>query len=113
MTAGPVIEIDAARLTDWDNFHQTFADVFGFFDGYGRNMNGWIDCMGYMRLEDREMRLSAYRVPKGATLTIKLNGIDEMRDTAPELLHELLECSAFVNGRELDHGEVPLVAIAY
>jgi hypothetical protein len=113
VTKGPVVEIDGAMLSDWDRFHQTFAEVFGFFDGYGRNMNAWIDCMGYMRMADRDQRLSDYHVPPGKTLTIKLNNCDRFRSEAPQLLHELLDCSAFVNGRELDCGEASLVAIAY
>ncbi len=113
MKSGPVVEIDGTKLSDQDRFHEAFADVFGFFDGYGRNMNAWVDCMGYMRLEDPEMRLSDYYVPSGVTLTIKLNNFDHLRKTAPDLLHQLLECSEFVNGRELDHGDTPLVAIAY
>jgi len=33
---------------DWETFHDEFQEKMGFFDGYGRNMDAWIDCMGDM-----------------------------------------------------------------
>ncbi len=47
-----VVRLDCDRITDWESFHSLFAEVFGFPDFYGRNMNAWIDCMSY--LDDSE-----------------------------------------------------------
>ena len=113
MSVGPTVEIDGKTLCDWDSFHRTFAKTFGFFDGYGRNMNAWIDCMGCMREDNPEQRLSEYHVPKDATLTIRLKNVEVVRNAEAGMLHELLDCSAFVNGRELDRGDAQLLAIAY
>ena len=43
-----VVRLDCDRITDWDSFHAVFAEVFGFPNFYGRNMNAWIDCMTYL-----------------------------------------------------------------
>lgn len=40
-----IVRIDARRIVDLDSFHDVFAEAFGFFGGYGRNMDAWIDCM--------------------------------------------------------------------
>ena len=40
-----VVQIDARRIVDRATFHNVFAEAFGFFDGYGCNMNTWIDCL--------------------------------------------------------------------
>ncbi len=33
-----VVTIDTRRITDWETFHDVFAEVFGFPEFYGRNM---------------------------------------------------------------------------
>jgi len=39
------ILIEGKRISDWNSFHDTFADTLGFPSFYGRNMDAWIDCM--------------------------------------------------------------------
>ena len=39
------VRLETTKITDWASFHQVCYEAFGFFDGYGRNMNAWIDCM--------------------------------------------------------------------
>lgn len=34
-----LVKLDTRRITDWDTFHDVFAEVFGFPGFYGRNMN--------------------------------------------------------------------------
>jgi len=40
-----VITIPTHRITDWDSFHDVFAEILGLPGFYGRNMNAWIDCL--------------------------------------------------------------------
>lgn len=35
-----LVRIDCNLLLDWESFHDTFVQEFGFPDFYGRNMNG-------------------------------------------------------------------------
>ncbi|MEM9785898.1 MAG: barstar family protein, partial [Pseudomonadota bacterium] len=102
-----VVEFDGVDLVTWEAFHQTFSERFGFFDGYGRNMNAWIDCLGYMRIATSEQRLSDFHVPTGKTMTIKLTSIERLKKDAPDILTELFECAAIVNRREVEAGEAP------
>ena len=53
-----VVRMDCDRITDWESFHSLFAEVFGFPDFYGRNMNAWIDCMSY--LDDSEGGMTSF-----------------------------------------------------
>jgi RNAse (barnase) inhibitor barstar len=34
-----LVSIPTLRISDWDSFHSVFAEVFGFPDFYGRNMD--------------------------------------------------------------------------
>ena len=34
-----------SQITDWETFHDTFAQALGFPGFYGRNMDAWIDCL--------------------------------------------------------------------
>ncbi|WP_206361205.1 barstar family protein, partial [Pseudomonas viridiflava] len=38
---------DANLISDWQTFHNVFAEQFGFPVFYGRNMDAWVDCLSY------------------------------------------------------------------
>jgi hypothetical protein len=106
-----VVEVSGTELIGVAAFHDTFSRVFGFFDGYGRNMDAWIDCMGYLRDPDAGMS----KLHLGATdiLTILVRDFEALRDGAPKQWAALIECSAFVNRREIDRGDGPILALAF
>ena len=41
----PTARLNGELFTDWESFHTVSAEVFGFPEFYGRNMNAWIDCL--------------------------------------------------------------------
>lgn len=45
------VKIDGSKIKDFDSFHDEFQMKMGFFEGYGRNLNAWIDCMTDMFTE--------------------------------------------------------------
>jgi RNAse (barnase) inhibitor barstar len=49
------VQIAGSKITDWDSFHDLFAEVFGFPGFYGRNMNAWNDCMTYLAVPEEGM----------------------------------------------------------
>jgi hypothetical protein len=108
--AVPVISIPSARITDWESFHDVFAEVLGFPDFYGRNMNAWIDCLMYCD-EDDGMR--SLVVPAGDVLTLAIENVDEFAARCPEQYEAIVECSAFVNHARLDAGVRPIVALSF
>jgi RNAse (barnase) inhibitor barstar len=109
--ATPIVRIDARALVDRDQFHATFAEKFGFFDGYGRNMDAWIDCMSTLR--DTKEALTQVHIGAEDTLTILLEHYDVLRDEAPKHWRYLIECAAFLNLRAVEAGERPLIAFAF
>jgi len=40
-----VVEIPTQKIENAESFHEVFAEVLGFPDFYGRNVDAWIDCM--------------------------------------------------------------------
>jgi hypothetical protein len=42
------VRLDASLITDWNSFHTTCRETFGFPEFYGMNMNAWIDCLTYL-----------------------------------------------------------------
>ena len=107
----PVLEFDANSLVGKERFHTTFAMALGFFNGYGRNMDAWIDCMSYLRAPEAGM--TRFRVEEGETLTIVLRNYERFRDAAPEQGRDLIECAAAVNLGEIERGAAPLIALAF
>jgi hypothetical protein len=106
-----VVELFGSELVGAKEFHDTFSRVFGFFDGYGRNMDAWIDCMSYLREPDAN--LTKLSVGTAQTLTLLIRDHETLRDRAPKQWSDLHECSAFVNLREIESGKVPILALAF
>ena len=103
------ITIDTQRITDWDSFHSIFAEVFGFPDFYGRNMDAWIDCM--TSLDVPEDGMTQVHVAPGDVVALHLHEIGSFAARCPEIYAAVIECSAFVNYRREDDG--PVLALCF
>ena len=106
-----IVVIDANEIVNWESFHSVFQKKFGFFDGYGRNMDAWIDCMG--SLDDPSPGLSDVRLARGSTLTLKLLNIVPFKSRCPDIYDAMIECTAFVNWRYAEANEAPAIALAF
>ena len=106
-----IVQIDVNRITDWDSFHDVFAETFGFPKYYGRNMNAWIDCMTY--LNDPEGSDSAFQCEKNKIVFLDLVGMHDLKKRNPEIYDALIESSAFVNYRRIDVGENPVLGLSF
>ena len=105
------VKVDCSGIHDWESFHDVFADGFGFLAGYGRNMNAWVDCMSY--LDDPESGMSGGTCEKGDFIVIELGEVADFKKRCPEQYEALIECSAFVNYRNLEVGENPLLMLSF
>lgn len=104
-----VVRIDTGRIVDWDTFHTVFAEALGFPGFYGRNMNGWIDCMSY--LDDRDVGMSTVTVEPGTVLTLQFEDVDSFAARCPEQYAALVDAVAFVNLRRIEHCEDAVLAL--
>jgi hypothetical protein len=107
----PVVQILTARITDWDSFHRVFAEVMGFPDFYGRNMNAWIDCM--TSLDKPEDGMSKIHCVSPDVVVLQLEGAKTFREKHRELYDAVVECSAFVNHRRIEAGEAAVLALSF
>jgi hypothetical protein len=103
----PLIRIDAAQIQDWDTFHGVFEAAFGFPGFYGRNMDAWIDCMGY--LEDPGAEMTTVHGSASDPVVLRLDNIDSM---PTEIYDALIECAAFVNWRCTESGHPAILVLA-
>ena len=94
----PINKLDGNRITDWDGFHDVFAEEFQFPDYYGRNMNAWIDCMSDLGDSSSEI------------VAIHIDHVDHVNT---EVLEALIDCVAFVNWRFTEKGHRPILALSY
>lgn len=92
-----VVKIDGARIHDWESFHTLFAESLDFPDYYGRNMNAWIDCMTDLT----------------ELVTLHVEHWKDFSRRCPEQYAALVECTAFVNWRQINGGLPPLIALAW
>jgi Barstar (barnase inhibitor) len=107
----PVVQILTARITDWDSFHRVFAEVMGFPDFYGRNMNAWIDCM--TSLDKPEDGMSKIHCVSPDVVVLQLECAKTFREKHRELYDAVVECSAFVNHRRIEAGEAAVLALSF
>ena len=104
-----VITVPVEDITDWQSFHAIFQRLFGFPDFYGRNMDAWVDCM--TSLDAPEDGLTSIAVSKGELLTMRVDKPFELRERCPEQYDALIECSASVNFRRVEVGDLPVLAV--
>jgi hypothetical protein len=98
------VRLDGERINDWDSFHAECQREFGFPEGYGRNMDAWVDCLSYLRDEEG---MSKFRLGSDETLKIELSHTDLLRMKMPEILDDLTFCIMAINERYEDYGEKP------
>lgn len=109
----PIIPIPTDRITDWDSFHDVFAEALGFPPHYGRNLDAWIDCMTYADDSEAGM-ISPYLVAQdGDVLTLELGILGDFAERCPEQYNALNECASFVNYRRIERGARSIVALSF
>jgi hypothetical protein len=106
-----VIKIDTQQITDWESFHNLFAEVFGFPGFYGRNMDAWIDCMSSLDLPADGM--TQIHVLTGSVVVLHLENAGDFSKRCPDQYKALVECSAFVNYRQITDNREPLLALSF
>lgn len=106
-----LVRIDTQAITDWASFHHVFAEVLGFPELYGRNMDAWIDCIS--SLDAPTAGMTRLHVQPGEVLTLQLDHVRDFAVRCPEQYTAAIECSAFVNWRRAEAGEPSLVALAF
>ncbi len=106
-----LVKLDTRRITDWGTFHDVFAEVFGFPDFYGRNMNAWIDCMTC--LDDPTAEMSKIHAPPGGVLVLELEHVDDFIRRCPNQYEAIIDNAAFVNWRLIDKGDPAVLALSF
>jgi hypothetical protein len=106
-----LVKLDTHRITDWESFHQVFAEVLGFPAFYGRNLNAWIDCMTY--LDEPNAGMTTVHAPPGGVLVLELEHVDELAARCPDLYAAIVECAAFVNWRRIEAGASAVLALSF
>lgn len=106
-----VVRFDTRQITDWETFHDVFAQQFGFPGFYGRNMDAWIDCM--TSLDAPEDGMTSIHVPEGHALALQLDHVDDFARRCPEQYEAIIECAAFVNWRRIERGFPAVLALSF
>lgn len=104
-----LVAIPTNLISDWDSFHEVFADVLGFPSFYGRNMDAWIDCM--TSADEPEAQMLAQPVRPGDLLTLRIDNASEFAVRCPDQYEALVECTAFVNYRRVETGGTPVLSL--
>jgi len=105
-----IIRIDGAAICEWKRFHEISAEVFGFPDFYGNNMNAWIDCMADLRIDSR---MSKFLLQPRQMLQIELLNSKLLRMNTADVFDGLLAGAAAVNRRFLAAGESAAIYIVF
>jgi hypothetical protein len=107
----PIVKLNTRRIRDWTTFHDVFAEVFGFPDFYGRNMNAWIDCM--TSLDEPAAGMTSVHALPGGVLVLQLDFVDDFSARCPEIFDAIVEGAAFVNWRRTETSQEPVLAISF
>ena len=95
-------QIDGAVIVDWESFHGEFQKQMGFFDGYGKNMDAWNDCMRDMYTNGEYKSLTKFDLHDGDTFTLVVMNAAQWKRTSPEIYSAFEDCSLFCNSETLN-----------
>ena len=90
------VEIELAKINDWESFHECFAIAMGFPKFYGKNMNAWEDCMLDISRPTTQ-GMTRVAVPQGEDLVLILSDASEFLEQHMEIFTALLNSTANVN----------------
>lgn len=104
------VRLETESISDWQSFHETCREVFGFPDFYGMNMDAWIDCMSYL---DEDAGMTRFNLSEGEKLHIEVSATESFNRRLPEIFDALVECSAFVNQHYVEDGKAPVLSLLF
>jgi hypothetical protein len=105
----PIVTLPTEEIRDQQSFHTVCQRVMGFPAFYGRNMNAWIDCLSY--LDEGGAGMSAFTVHGEEHLIVEIPGAEALRERAPDVFQDMIECTAFVNQRYVTRGRRAPIAL--
>jgi Barstar (barnase inhibitor) len=106
-----LIRIDARRLKDAAALHTTLGDAFGFFEGYGKNLDALVDCL--TSLDNSKAALSRAQVFPGQIVLLVIEHTQGLNPAAAAQVKSLTDVVAFVNWRRWENKQPPILALAY
>jgi hypothetical protein len=105
-----IVRLETSLITDWNSFHTTCSEAFGFPGFYGMNMNAWMDCLTYL---DEGDGMSRFHLAPGEKLNIEITDTELFGSRLPETFSALIHCTAFVNDRYVAVGKSPLLSLVF
>lgn len=103
----PRVRVPREALESFARFHGVFAEVLGFPEFYGRNMDAWIDCMS--DADDPSSGMTRVHVEPDGVWVLD---VDCGPAIEQEVLAALVDCAASVNRRFADAGSDTRIALA-
>jgi hypothetical protein len=100
------IWIDGNNIKDADSFHNEFAKKMGFFDGYGRNMNAWIDCMRDIYTNGEYESITRFNLYKGDSFTCNIDNANTWISYSKETFEAFIEAFKFIQKEASKHGDI-------
>ncbi len=101
-------EINGAAIVDFTSFHRECQAALGFPDSYSHTMDGWVDCLSYLRDEDGMTR---FRLKPNEVLELVIKDAATMGAQVPDIMEEITYCVAGINERYEDYGEKPALKL--
>ena len=101
-------ELNGAAIDSLDAFHAASKAAFGFPDNYSNTIDGWVDCLSYLRDADG---MSKFHLKPNEVLEIVIKDAAAFKAAQPDLLEEITYCVAGINERYDDYGEKPALKL--
>jgi hypothetical protein len=104
------LTLGTERIHDEHSFHIECQRALGFPGFYGENMNAWIDCMSSLRSGDG---MVSVQLGSGELLELEIPDVEALRQRAPDIVDELVNCTAIVNKRFEAWGQAPAITLLF
>ena len=102
-------QLNGALIDSEAAFHSASKAAFGFPDSYSNTIDGWVDCLSYLRDADG---MSSFHLKPNEVLDIVIEDSAAFKARLPDLLEEITYCVAGINERYDDYGEKPALKLS-
>jgi len=108
------VRLNTVAIVDKSSFHQVFRELMGFPHFYGANMDAWIDCMSDIsRPEYPDGGMTRLTLAQNETLVIEIPETAAFWERVPDIVEDLISCTAFVNQRYIRHTGTPVILLMF
>ncbi len=96
------VSINGGSIIDWESFHNEFQKKLGFFEGYERSLDAWINCMSDLYTNGEYKSLTNFNLNDGDKLILNILNVDVWKKVSLKTFEGFIDCCIEANSARMN-----------